>query len=180
MFYLWWIRLVLKCSKMLWPGLSENFLFALYTSNDDSNVWKKCSFGSKKNLFFQNTTHWQSWKLSIVKFWPKPNMKNSAYTNQFEILTQLNCFVFLLKIREMLWSYGKCQKIEAWQRLGPVMTKNCLFRQSRTKNLEQNREIQWNWTGQESLDIYLCMFFNCHYQSFIFRTVRLGTRLSPP
>ena len=39
---------ILWSSKILWPGLSENFLFALYISNDDSNFWKKCSFGSEK------------------------------------------------------------------------------------------------------------------------------------
>ena len=33
---------------MLSPGLSEKFLFALYTYNDDSIFWKMLSFGTKK------------------------------------------------------------------------------------------------------------------------------------
>ena len=36
-------------SKILWPRLSGSFLFALYTSIDNLNSWKKCSFASKKS-----------------------------------------------------------------------------------------------------------------------------------
>ena len=32
-------------------------------------------------------------------------------TTKFGTLTQLTCFIFLLKFMEMLWSYKKCQKI---------------------------------------------------------------------
>ena len=46
------------------------FFFALYTSIDDSTFWEKSSFGSKMLL----TINKQSWKLSKVKFWPKPNI----------------------------------------------------------------------------------------------------------
>ena len=51
-------------------------------------------------------------------------------------------FFFFFKIGEMLWSYRKCRKIEVWRKLVWVLTKICLLRQSRTKHLEQNREIQ--------------------------------------
>ena len=34
--------------KNCWLRLSENFLFHLYTSSNDWNFWKKCSFASKK------------------------------------------------------------------------------------------------------------------------------------
>ena len=42
-------------TKILWPTLSENFRFALFTSNDDSNFWKKTliwfnKVSSAKNL----------------------------------------------------------------------------------------------------------------------------------
>ena len=58
--------------------LSQNFLFALYSSNDDSNFRKKCSFGSK-NESYQKATNKQGWKLSKGKFLSKLNIQNSAY-----------------------------------------------------------------------------------------------------
>ena len=45
------------------------------------------------------------------------------------ILTQLTCFIFPLKIGEMLWNYTKCQKVKVWRRLGRFKTKN-LFAQT--------------------------------------------------
>ena len=39
--------------------------------------------------------------------------------------------------------------------------------QSCTKYLEQYREIQYNWTGQETFNLYFCMFLDCHCQSLI-------------
>ena len=42
----------------------------------------------------------------------------------FGILTQLACFMFLLKFIEMLWSYKKSQKIGVGRGLGRVRTKN--------------------------------------------------------
>ena len=35
------------------------------------------------------------------------------------------------------------------------------------KYLEQNREIQWNWTGQENSDIYFCVLLDCYCQSLV-------------
>ena len=39
------------------------------------------------------------------------------------ISTQLNCFILLSQIGEMLWSYKKCKKVQVWKRLGRVITK---------------------------------------------------------
>ena len=54
---------------------------------------------------------------------------------------------------------------EDWAELRP---KNCLLRQSYAKYLEQIREIQWNWTRQETFDIHFCVFFDCYCQSLIY------------
>ena len=40
--------------RMPLPGLSENFSFTLYTSNDDSTIWKKYSFCVKEDSSFKN------------------------------------------------------------------------------------------------------------------------------
>ena len=39
---------------------------------------------------------------------------------------QLTCFIFLLKVIEMLWGYKKCQKIGVGRGLGQVRIKNFL------------------------------------------------------
>ena len=62
--------------------LFENFLFTLFTSNDDSNFCQKCSCDSK-SYFYQETNKRQSWKFIEVKFWPKPNMQNGAHPKAF-------------------------------------------------------------------------------------------------
>lgn len=71
-------------SKILWPGLSKSFPFALCISNDDSNFWKMSSFGSKK-IVLSKTNNKQSWKSSKVKFWPKPNVQNVAYAKPISL-----------------------------------------------------------------------------------------------
>ena len=38
----------LQNSKISWPGLPEDFSFALCISNDDSSLSKKCSFSSAR------------------------------------------------------------------------------------------------------------------------------------
>ena len=73
------------------------FLFAYYTSNDDSNFWKKCLFGSKKLVLLKNYQQ-PKMKVSKVKFWPKTNMQISAYTKS------LNLELYLQIIGEMLSS----------------------------------------------------------------------------
>ena len=54
--------------------------------------------------------------------------------------------------------------METGLRLRP---KICMLRLSRTKYLEQNREIQQNWTGQENFDIDYFAVFNCYDLSLI-------------
>ena len=39
--------------------------------------------------------------------------------------------------------------------------------QSSAGYLEQNGEIQWNWTGQGKFDIYFCVFFDCYSRSLV-------------
>ena len=39
---------------------------------------------------------------------------------------QLSCFILLLNIGEMLWSYRKYQAIELWNTLDRIVTKNVL------------------------------------------------------
>ena len=52
--------------------------------------------------------------------------------------------------------------------------------QSWAKYLEQNREIQSNWTGQEKFDIYFCLFFDCYCQSLISGGETGHWAMSPP
>ena len=46
-------------------------------------------------------------------------MQNVVNTEPWnlELLTQLTCFIFLIIMAEMLWSYRKCPKIQVWRRL---------------------------------------------------------------
>ena len=59
-------------------------------------------------------------------------MPNSVYI-KFGTLTQLTCFIFLLKIGEMLLSYIKCQKVRVGSRLSQFGTKNLLAQTMRGK-----------------------------------------------
>ena len=52
-FYLWRTGPV-PISKAFCKSLTEDFSFALYTFNDDSNFWKKRSFGSKMLVLSKN------------------------------------------------------------------------------------------------------------------------------
>ena len=49
-----WLAANWTCTKILWSGLSENFLFALYIFSDHSYFCKKSSFGSKKLVLSKN------------------------------------------------------------------------------------------------------------------------------
>ena len=49
-----------------------------------------------------------------------------------------------------------------------------------TKYLEQNREIQQNWIGQEKFDIYFCVFFCWYWQSLISGRETWHWAMSPP
>ena len=77
---------------------------------------------------------------------------NSAYTKplNFRYLTQLTCFILLFKIVEMLWSYGKCRKIEVWKIMGRVLNQS-LFDPSFSDKIFQTKccqsLISWRETG---------------------------------
>ena len=91
-------------------GIVWKFSFTLYTSNDDSDFWKKYQFWLKN---VQKTTNRESSKFSKVKFWPKPRIQNSANTKplNLELLTQLTCFIFLA------WLEKCFEVIEIFQKL---------------------------------------------------------------
>ena len=44
---------LLRSAKILLPGLSENFSFTLYTSNDDLTIWKEYHFWLKNVSSFK-------------------------------------------------------------------------------------------------------------------------------
>ena len=68
-------------------------------------------------------------------------MQNNAYKSiKFGTLTQLTCFMFLLKIEEMFWSYRKCAKIEVWRKLGRVTAENLFAETSWAKYLKQSKK----------------------------------------
>ena len=52
-------------------------------------------------------------------------MQNSAYTKTIKCgnLSKLSCFIYLLKTKEKLCSYGKCGKIKVLKKLDQVITK---------------------------------------------------------
>ena len=94
------------------------FSFTLYTSNNESNFWKKYQFWLKIVILVKKTTNRESSKFSKVKFWPKPRIQNSANTKplNLELLTELTCFIFTswlekcFEITENIQKY-KCDKV---------------------------------------------------------------------
>ena len=64
---------------------------------------------------------------------------------------------FLIKFQEYLGKMYSC----SW-----VLSKAKIFT-CYLENLEQNREIQLNWTVKEKFDAYLCVLLNCYCQGFI-------------
>ena len=58
---------------------SENFRFALYPSNDDSNFYKKCSFASKKLGLLKKLPISKVESLSKSNFRNKSCIQNSTY-----------------------------------------------------------------------------------------------------
>ena len=76
-------------------------------------------------------------------------------------------YIFLKRMEKCFDNIQNVKKLKFeadWAELRP---KICLFRQSWAKYLEQNREIQENWTGQEKFDICFCVLFECYCQSLI-------------
>ena len=54
-------------------------------------------------------------------------------TIKFGSLMQLACFIFFLKIEQMLWWYTKYKKINVWRRLDRINTKNSFAQAIRDK-----------------------------------------------
>ena len=84
---------LLKSAKILWPGLSENFSFTFYTSNDDSTIWEKYPF------LLKNVSSFKKQLIGKVESFVKSNFKLSQ---RYKILTlfmlykiQLTLFMFL-------------------------------------------------------------------------------------
>ena len=93
--------------------------------------WSK--FLEKVLIWLKNVTSITKLQISKAEiflklnFWPKWNIQNSAYTKPLNLkLTQLTCFIFLLKFLELLWSYNKCQKIGVGRGLDRVRIKHLL------------------------------------------------------
>ena len=53
-----------------------------------SQVSRKSAHLFQKCCFYLKTANKQSLKLSMVKFWPEPNMQNSAYTKPLNLERQ--------------------------------------------------------------------------------------------
>ena len=59
--------------------LSENFSFALYVFNNESNFWNSpILLFKKENSIEKNNSDW-TWRLSNVTFWAKSNIRNNVY-----------------------------------------------------------------------------------------------------
>ena len=91
-FFILDIKFVLRCSKALQyydQDCLKTFLL-LSTSLTMIQVFENIPILAQKITFSWKTR--QIWKLLNVTFWPKPNMRNSAYTNKtlnLEILLNL-------------------------------------------------------------------------------------------
>ena len=98
-----------------------NFPFAAYIFHNDSNFWKWRHFDLVRNLMGKAIIN-GNWKLSNGNFWLKLNMLLLCLqkTSKFETFLQSNCFIFIVKALERLWSYVKCENIENGMRLGQV------------------------------------------------------------
>ena len=144
-FYLRWFRRKLISEKCKNPmtRIVWKLSFTLYTSNDDSNFWKKYQFWLENVSSFKKTTNRGSSKFSKVKFWPKPRIQNSANTDSLnlELLTQLTCFIFLSWLEKCFEVTEIFQKFK-WGDWAKLRQKICLLRQSWTKYLAQSKEIQ--------------------------------------
>ena len=67
-------------------------------------------------------------------FWKSNFDQKLIYkTINFVILTQLDRFIFSLKIKEVLWSYRKSQKLKFEENWEELWQKICLFRHFWTK-----------------------------------------------
>ena len=96
-----------------------------------------------KDSSIKKTTNKQSWKLSKVKFGPKLNMQNSAYTKPLHLKLERNwvalCFYWTFRK-----SFGVIENVKKKKRLGETRQiydqKISFFAQPWTKYLGQSKE----------------------------------------
>ena len=123
--------------------LSESF-FWLSTIPTIIQMSEESSTLAQKRYFYLQGTNNQSWKdfkfklLPWIKYLKQCLQKNI----KFGTLAKLACFIFLLKLIEMVWSYKKCQKSGDERGLRQSMIKSFLPRLSWTKYLYQNWVIK--------------------------------------
>ena len=100
LFYLRWFRRKLISEK--WKNIMTRIVwklsFTLYTSNDDSNFWKKYQFWLENVSSFKKTTNRGSSKFSKVKFWPKPRKQKGANTADCLALSSYHDWRNVLKL----------------------------------------------------------------------------------
>ena len=102
--YLWGIKHIpkmLRCFKISFPLFSG--IFALYVFSNDSGFLNSLIFAQKRK-FYQKRTSNQSWRLSNVTFWLKPNIWSKFHRKL------LNLELFVIKILETLWGYTAQKK----------------------------------------------------------------------
>ena len=149
-FSLWLIGSVLKYCKV--PKHDQDCLkifFLLSTLPMMIQIFGKNGSLAQKCYFYQKTTNNQRWKLFKVKFFAKIKHAKQCLqqTIKFATLTQLTCFIFLLKFIEMFCNYKKCQKIIVGRRLSRVRIKN-LYSQTIPGKIFGTK-----WNNQVKLDI---------------------------
>ena len=128
-------------------------------------------FLEKALILFERVTSIKNLPISKVKSFLKSNFK-VKYAKQClhktiksGTLTQLTCFIFLLKLIEMLWTSKKCQTIGVARELGWVRTKNLLVQ------INPDKIFATNWSNPVELDkkkkfgICFSVFMNCYWQN---------------
>ena len=86
-FCLWWIRFVPKYCKVpiYYYQDCRKIFFLLSTLPMMIQISGRSAHLSQKCYFYQKTTNKQIWKLFKVKFCPKLNMQNNAYTKPLNL-----------------------------------------------------------------------------------------------
>ena len=88
MFYLWWIEPVLKDCKV--PKYYDSDTLKNFLHFQWWFKFLEKEPHAPKSYFYQKTANKQNGKLSKVKFWPKPDMQNGAYTKSLNLERQRN------------------------------------------------------------------------------------------
>lgn len=81
-------------------------------------------------------------------------MQIDAYS---KLLNFFAVFIFVFNAREKIQSHEKFENIEIWRRLGRVISKNYLFKQSLVKYLCKSKKKPKS-TRPENFDVFLHKF----------------------